>query len=128
MGVGPPEIGLHHLVDAKTAETLGNLGDMARYTTAQPKGSVVNNSNTATALLGEAAAGSLEGAANFAARGVPVGTWGRTAAQHIGHSRTVKRALVPGAAASAHAQGRCGQVTGAIPGFREGTRENFYLP
>ncbi len=88
---------IRSLVDPATAETLGNLGDVARYTQVQPRGSFVNNSNTAVAQMADYGAGALEGAANVAAHGVPVGTWGRNALQRASTGRLVKQSLAPGA-------------------------------
>src|SRR6185369_9270899 len=47
---------LRSLVDPKTADQLGTLGNVTHYTQNQPRGSYVNNSNTAVALFGEHAA------------------------------------------------------------------------
>lgn len=65
---------LDYLVDQTTSEHLKNLGDVARYTQAQPRGSYVNNSNTLTAAASNMAANTAEHVANVAAKGVPVGT------------------------------------------------------
>lgn len=85
------------LVGTGTAEKLDDLGDVARYTQSQPRGSFVNNSNTAVAQMANYGAGALEGAVNVAAHGVPVGTWGRTALNHVATGRMVKQSLAPGA-------------------------------
>ena len=55
---------LQSLVDPRTAEHLSTLGNVARYTQAQPKGSFVNNSNTFVAALGEHAATAAENLVN----------------------------------------------------------------
>jgi hypothetical protein len=85
------------LLPPKTAEHLEKLGNVARYTTAQPKGSFVNNSNTFVAGAADYGAGAAEGMVNFAAGGIPVGTWGRRALQNIRQEKDVEKALAPGA-------------------------------
>ncbi|HDR9100063.1 TPA: glucosaminidase domain-containing protein [Burkholderia vietnamiensis] len=64
---------------ADGAQTLDRLGNVARYTQEQPRGSYVNNSNTFVAGAANAAKSAMEGAANVAAHGIPVGTWARQA-------------------------------------------------
>jgi len=88
---------LQSLVDPKTAETLQNLGNVARNIQFQPKGSFVNNSNTFVAAAADKAAGALEGAANVAAGGIPVGTWGRSVIGKIRAGKEVKKSLRSGA-------------------------------
>lgn len=80
--------------EAKQLETLGNV---ARYTQAQPRGSFVNNSNTATTLIAESAKSALEGAANVAAKGVPVGTWTRKLMGGRAEAKAMARSLQTGA-------------------------------
>lgn len=65
-----PKIG--SLLDPATAEHIKNLGDVARYTQFQPRGSFVNNSNTFVAAAGEKAADALEGALNYKTGGIPI--------------------------------------------------------
>lgn len=72
-----PKLGI--LVDPKLAEQVQALGNVARYTQVQPRGAFVNNSNTFTAAAADAAANTLEGAANVAAKGIPIGTLTRKA-------------------------------------------------
>jgi hypothetical protein len=88
------------LLDPATADQVRTLGNVARYTQAQPRGSFVNNSNTFTAAAGEHAKGMAEGAVNYLAHGVPVGTWARKAIQGKADAATVNRALEPGAGLS----------------------------
>jgi hypothetical protein len=88
---------LRSLVDANTAEQLQTLANVANYTQFQPKGSFVNNSNTFTAGAADYGASALEGAANVAAHGVPIGTWTRKAFQKSALRKTVERATAPGA-------------------------------
>ncbi len=90
-----PKLG--DLFEPKSAQTLQQLGRYARYIQEQPAGSFVNNSNTLTAALGKGVAGSLEGVANVAAHGVPVGTFGRYLIQRGMSARQAKKALEPGA-------------------------------
>jgi hypothetical protein len=85
------------LFNPQTAEQLSTVGNVARYVKAQPAGSYVNNSNTFTALAGEHAKSALEGAVNVAAKGVPVGTWIRKAAQGRAEAAETQKALAPGA-------------------------------
>lgn len=88
---------LKSLVAPKTAEQLEKLGNVARYTQFQPRGSFVNNSNTLVASAAEYGASTAEGLANVAAHGVPVGTWGRKMARHVSTNRKISRATAPGA-------------------------------
>jgi hypothetical protein len=85
------------LFDAATAETLGKLRNVAGYTTAQPRGSFVNNSNTMVAGAAKYGAQALEGAANVAAGGIPVGTWAGNAVRAVGTRRLIRNSLQPGA-------------------------------
>lgn len=88
---------LNSLVDPKTAEQLSTLGNVARYTQFQPRGSFVNNSNTFVAGAADYSASALEGAANVAAGGVPVGTWARKSVQALSAGKAVRQATAPGA-------------------------------
>lgn len=88
---------LNSLVDPATAEHLSTLGNVARYTQFQPRGSFVNNSNTFTASMANYGASALEGAANVAAKGVPVGTWTRNFLKANQEKKEVDRALAVGA-------------------------------
>lgn len=63
-----PKLG--SLLDPKTAETARTLGDVARYTQVQPKGSFVNNSNTYTAAAAEHAGSAVEAYLNMKTGGV----------------------------------------------------------
>lgn len=85
--VFPPE-------QAKQIETLGNV---ARYTQIQPKGSYVNNSGTLVGALAEGAKTTAEGAANVAAKGVPIGTWTRKLLQGRANAKALNETLQPGA-------------------------------
>jgi hypothetical protein len=88
---------LRSLFPATVAEQLEKLGNVARYTTAQPRGSFVNNSNTFVAGAADYGAGALEGVANVAAGGVPVGTWTRQAVSEARGKRAARRSTAPGA-------------------------------
>lgn len=89
---------LLELVDGQTAEQLKALGNVARYTQAQPRGSYVNQSNTFVAGAKELAKGGLEKAANVAGFGViPVGTMTREALAKRAAEKQTKESLKPGA-------------------------------
>ena len=79
---------LQYLVPPEQAEQLDTLGKVARYTTAQPKGSFVNNSNTLTGALASHGANILENV-------VPYGNVIRKGANMISDKNSVKRALDP---------------------------------
>ncbi len=61
---------LKYLVSPNTADQLEQLGNVARYTQFQPKGSYVNNSNTLVGALGEHAASIGEASVNAKTFGV----------------------------------------------------------
>jgi hypothetical protein len=88
---------MNSLVDPRTADTLEQIGNVARNTQLQPRGSFVNNSNTLTGALAEHAGGVLEGAANVKAGGFPVGTIVRNALGRRAAKSQVNRILAPGA-------------------------------
>ena len=77
------------LLSPQTAGTLEKLGAYARSVQEQPAGSFVNNSNTFTAAAGRTAAKAAEGAMNYAAHGLPVGT----ALRHVGDKFFTKRGI-----------------------------------
>jgi hypothetical protein len=90
---------LQSLVDPKTAEHLGTLGNVARYTQVQPRGSYVNNSNTLVGALAEHGKSLAEGAANkvLGLGVVPVGSLVREAAQKRAAAQATAKSLAPGA-------------------------------
>jgi hypothetical protein len=89
---------LLELVDGETAQQLKALGNVARYTQAQPRGSYVNQSNTFVAGAKEMAKGGLEKAANVAGFGVlPLGTMTREALASRAAAKQTKESLKPGA-------------------------------
>lgn len=65
---------LDQVVGQRMANQIKTLGNVARYTQFQPKGSFINNSNTLVANGMKATKGAIEGAANYVAHGIPVGT------------------------------------------------------
>jgi hypothetical protein len=88
---------LNRLVGPDVAEKLQALGEYARDTQFQPRGSFANNSNTLVAAAAEKAKGAAEGIANQAALGLPVGTWARERIESRAAAKEVERALRPGA-------------------------------
>ena len=89
---------LLELVDGETAQQLRALGNVARYTQAQPRGSYVNQSNTFVAGAKEMAKGGLEKTANLAGFGVvPIGTMTREALANRAAAKQTKESLKPGA-------------------------------
>lgn len=91
---------LEFLLGKETAEQAQALGNVARYTQAQPRGSFVNNSNTFVSAAREHAANILEGVANVKAGGLPVGTMVRKKFQQRADRKLVKEAIAPGAGIS----------------------------
>lgn len=88
---------LRDLVSPEVSETLEKLGNVARYTTSQPRGAFVNNSNTFVAGAASHAANIAETVANKAAMGIPVGTWTRNALAAGRQQNAFARATAPGA-------------------------------
>jgi hypothetical protein len=84
----------------ETAQQVQTLGNVARYTQAQPRGSYVNNSNTFVSQAAHTVGSALEGAANVAAHGIPVGTWTKNALTSRMGAREVDKILKPGAGVS----------------------------
>jgi hypothetical protein len=108
-----PKLG--SLVDPKTAETLQNLGDVARYTQFQPRGSFVNNSNTLVAAAAKYGGAALEHGVNIAFKGIPVGTVGRGIIQHLSTAKVAQQALAPGAGLTRLAPSTGYRPMGAAP-------------
>lgn len=90
-----PKLGV--IFEPKQRQQLETLGNVSRYTQQQPRGSFVNNSNTATALMSESAKSAAEGAANVAAKGVPIGTWTRKVMGNRAQQKELARTLQSGA-------------------------------
>jgi hypothetical protein len=86
---------LQLLLPPEQAQHLDTLGNVARYTTAQPKGSFVNNSNTLVGALAGHGANVLEGVANVKVGGIPVGSMVRGAMGKRAEEAAVRRALDP---------------------------------
>jgi hypothetical protein len=85
------------IFDPKTKQTVEQIGRVSKYTSAQPKGSYVNNSNTFVGAAADATKNVAEGVANNAAFGVPIGTFVRKGLQHRAESKAAKRSTAPGA-------------------------------
>jgi len=84
--------------DPTTAKTVQTLGNVARYTQEQPRGSFVNNSNTTVAAHAmDFAKSAAEGALNVKAGGVPVGSLIRRGLENRSTSKMLNRSLKPGA-------------------------------
>jgi hypothetical protein len=90
-----PKLGF--LLDGKTAETARNLGDVARYTQFQPKGSFANNSNTTVAALAEKAGDALEGIIDFKAGGIPIASTVRKQLHENKVRKQAEATFAPGA-------------------------------
>ena len=88
-----PKLG--SLLDPQTIDQLETLGNVARYTQAQPKGSFVNNSNTLVGALASHAANVAESGANVAAKGFPIGTIARKVIQGRADTKAAKQILKP---------------------------------
>ena len=89
---------LLELVDGETAQQLKALGNVSRYTQAQPRGSYVNQSNTFVAGAKEMAKGGLEKVGNVAGFGVvPLGTMTREALASRAAAKQTQESLKPGA-------------------------------
>lgn len=88
-----PKLG--SLLDPQTVEQLETLGNVARYTQAQPKGSFVNNSNTLVGALASHAAGAAESVANVGAKGFPIGTITRKVLQNRADAKAAQQILKP---------------------------------
>jgi hypothetical protein len=88
------------IFDGDTATGLKTLGNVARYTQAQPRGAFVNNSNTLVGSLAEKAAqlaeygGNIVGGGKF---GLPIGSMIRGKAQEIKAAKETEKALKAGA-------------------------------
>jgi len=87
-----PKLG--SLFDPKTVEQLETLGNVARYTQAQPRGSFVNNSNTLVGAVANHAANAAEGLANVHS-GLPVGTIARKVLEGRADKRLAKQTMTP---------------------------------
>lgn len=89
---------LNVVMDAESVQKLKSLGNVAAYIQNQPKGSFVNNSNSAVAFLADKAASAMEGMANVVGGGkfgLPVGTMIRSKAQEIKARKEAEKSLRP---------------------------------
>lgn len=94
-----PKLG--SLVDPVTGQQLGAIGGFAKNAQTQPRGSWVNNSNSATSLLAEGAKSASEHGTNMLFGGLPVGTVvrkvGGTVADTLANKKATTDAIKPGA-------------------------------
>lgn len=93
---------LNEIFTPESASQLKTLGNVARYTQAQPRGAFVNNSNTLVGALAERAAGLTEAGVNLAfggKYGIPVGSIAREHIKKIKSEKEVKKSLELGAGA-----------------------------
>ncbi len=90
------------IVGPEAAKQIETLGNVARYTQAQPRGSFVNNSNTLTGALGEHAKSLAEGTANkvLGLGIVPIGSMVRESAAKRAAAKDVLNSLQTGAGIS----------------------------
>lgn len=88
---------LRDILDPKAAQHVETLGKVARYTQEQTRGSFVNNSNTLVGAMAEGAKSGMEGMANVAAHGVPVGTVTRRFFKGRAERKQIQRSLQTGA-------------------------------
>jgi hypothetical protein len=89
-----------YVLDPESAKIAEQIGNVARYTQVRPKGSYVNESNTLVGAIAEGAKSGIEGAVNVAAKGIPVGTWVRKAAQSRSAAKEFSQTIEPGAGIS----------------------------
>lgn len=95
---------IDHLLPEATAETLQRIGNVARTTQFQPRGSYVNNSNTFVAGLKEKAATVAEKAGNLAIPGLDAGSFLREKAAASAAAKAARKAWEPGAGLEAKPQ------------------------
>lgn len=90
-----PKLGF--LLDPKLAEQSRTLGDVARYTLFQPRGSFPNHSNTFTAAAAEKAADALEGIVNYKTGGIPIASEVRKKLNDNKLRKAAEKTFAPGA-------------------------------
>ena len=91
---------LNEIFTPESASQLKTLGNVARYTQAQPRGAFVNNSNTLVGALADRAAGLTEAGLNLAfggKYGIPVGSIAREHIKKIKSEKEVQQSLELGA-------------------------------
>ena len=94
---------LSAVLGPQASQTLEKLGNVARYTQEQPRGSYVNNSNTAVTLMGHAgnlAKSAIERGVNAVVPGAGLGSWGREALAASANAKNVRQSLELGAGLS----------------------------
>lgn len=87
---------LKSLISPDQAETVEKLGNVARYTQAQPRGAFVNNSNTFVSAAAQHAGDLAEGAIDRAT-GLPLASMARGAFTKRAQKAAVRNMLKPGA-------------------------------
>lgn len=88
---------LNDIFDPDTAQKVQQIGRVAKYTTVQPKGSYVNNSNSAVTYLADRAKDAAEGIANVKAGGFPLGTLVRRGIGGIAAKKAAAESIAPAA-------------------------------
>jgi hypothetical protein len=103
---------------------LSTLGDVARYVKDQPHGAWVNNSNTFVSQAGSKAATAIEGVANVAAGGVPVGTWTRSAVDKRFGAQAFQKSIAPGAGIVKTKQQRQAEIAAKVKAASDAKKQN----
>ena len=91
---------LQEIFNPEAASQLKTLGNVARYTQAQPRGAFVNNSNTLVGAMADKAAYVMEQGANLVGGGkigIPVGSIIRSKVQQYKAGKETEKALEVGA-------------------------------
>jgi len=91
---------LQEIFNPEAASQLKTLGNVARYTQAQPRGAFVNNSNTLVGAMADKAAYVMEQGANLVGGGkigIPVGSIIRSKVQQYKAGKETEKALEIGA-------------------------------
>lgn len=91
---------LQEIFNPEAASQLKTLGNVARYTQAQPRGAFVNNSNTLVGAMADKAAYVMEQGANIVGggkMGIPIGSMIRSRVQQYKATKETEKALETGA-------------------------------
>jgi hypothetical protein len=91
---------LQEIFNPDAASQLKTLGNVARYTQAQPRGAFVNNSNTLVGAMADKAAYAMEQGANIVGggkMGIPIGSMIRSRVQQYKATKETEKALETGA-------------------------------
>jgi hypothetical protein len=91
---------LQEIFNPEAATQLKTLGNVARYTQAQPRGAFVNNSNTLVGAMADKAAALAEHGANIVGGGkvgIPIGSMVRQKVQQVKAAKETQKALELGA-------------------------------